>query len=564
VTPRAASLVIGAAALVALGSLPRAAFVTPEPAALLGILLAALLVLRGAMTRGPGTARARALLGGLLILDVCGISDAPVLLACWLLFALALPVALAPGRLPLPAIAGLSAATVGVASLLFVAIPRLPDRAAPEATTGFAPSVGLDAFATLADDPTLVLSGTSDPPLEGRVYWRGLALDTFDGRRWTASLPASPAFPRLSGEPPAGSRAVAIESRDPTGVLFLPGRPFAIEVSAGRLAADPGDGWRILPAAGPTRYSARVEPQPAPGDPRFPPELDPARLRTALTLPRGLDPHIASLASEVAGDGPPAEQVERLAAWLRSEMVYERRPIPYGDALASFLFDVHAGHCELFATSLAVLARARGIPSRLVTGFAAPAPAGGRIEVRRSSAHAWVEIHDPTRGWIQFDPTPITAARVSTAVTAADRLRAGWRRGVVDWSREDQRVSIAVLALLVIAMASIGVLRPEARAVMTVRIGDAKRGRIGRIHAQARDAVTRAGWEIPASLPPVTAARWLAERAPGPAADALHALAWLTYAVELGGEPAEPRVAEAADLLGRVRGVGSPVIRGAS
>jgi hypothetical protein len=261
-------------------------------------------------------------------------------------------------------------------------------------------------------------------------------------------------------------------------------------------------------------------------------------------------------------------------------MSYERRPVPRGDALAAFLLDVRAGHCELFATSLAVLARARGIPARLVTGFAAEASLDGTIEVRRSAAHAWVEVHDPSRGWIAVDPTPLATARpvtASSSATAADRLRDGWRRGVVDWSRDDQQRSLAVgvafarrawpVALGVAAVALFLFVVRLRRRPGQVRGGAhtvARRGRIARLHEQARDAVRRAGWEIPASLPPVAAAGWLAERAPGPAAEALASLAWLTYEVELGGEAVEPRVATAAELLERVRAVRSAVLPRAS
>jgi hypothetical protein len=375
-------------------------------------------------------------------------------------------------------------------------------------------------------------------------------------------------------------------SSDPTGVLFLPGRPLAIDVAPDQedpfvLTTDGGDGWRVLPPA-PVRYTARIEPLPAAGEPRFPPEVDTERLRTARALPRGLDPRIPALASQIAGEGAATEQVERLAAWLRSEMIYERRPIARGDALAAFLLDVRAGHCELFATSLAVLARARGIPARLVTGFAADASRSGAIEVRRSAAHAWVEIHDPSRGWIPVDATPLAtsapaAPSASASATTAERLRAGWRRGVVEWSRDDQRRSLAVGAsffvrawpvVLVAALAllSFFVVRARRGSAIARRAGGAgaRRGRIARLHEQAREAVRRAGWEIPAHLPPVSAARWLSERAPGPAADALERLAWITYEVELGGEPAEPRVAAAADLLERVREVRAAVLRRAS
>ncbi len=69
------------------------------------------------------------------------------------------------------------------------------------------------------------------------------------------------------------------------------------------------------------------------------------------------------------------------------------------------------GYCEQFATSMAVMARALGIPSRVILGFA-PGTAGpdGTITVTQRDAHSWVELWMPTQGWVRFDPTPRSQA----------------------------------------------------------------------------------------------------------------------------------------------------------
>jgi transglutaminase-like putative cysteine protease len=78
------------------------------------------------------------------------------------------------------------------------------------------------------------------------------------------------------------------------------------------------------------------------------------------------------------------------------------------DSLDKFLFEVKKGHCELFATSMAIMLRTIGIPSRLATGFVAKRynPLTGYYEVKKLDAHAWVEAYFPEYGWVSFEPTP--------------------------------------------------------------------------------------------------------------------------------------------------------------
>jgi hypothetical protein len=90
------------------------------------------------------------------------------------------------------------------------------------------------------------------------------------------------------------------------------------------------------------------------------------------------------------------------------------------DPLSDFLFASRSGHCEYFATSLAVMLRTLGIPSRLVNGF----HLGEYNEwndsfiVRHSDAHSWNEVYLAGAGWVEFDPTPRTGLADSP-----DRLR---------------------------------------------------------------------------------------------------------------------------------------------
>lgn len=80
------------------------------------------------------------------------------------------------------------------------------------------------------------------------------------------------------------------------------------------------------------------------------------------------------------------------------------------DFVDYFLFDLWEGYCTYFASAMAVMGRAVGLPTRYVEGFSMPpAPKYGMMyEVQKSNSHAWVEVYFPGIGWLTFDPTPTT------------------------------------------------------------------------------------------------------------------------------------------------------------
>ena len=136
-----------------------------------------------------------------------------------------------------------------------------------------------------------------------------------------------------------------------------------------------------------------------------------------LALPEELDERIELLArAQIGGLETDFERALSLEDFFRrpGNFAYSVNvPAGHGaDDLANWLLEpdsnnYRTGYCEQFATSLAVMARTIGIPSRVVLGFTpGNTLEDGRVVVRDRNAHAWVELWLPSQGWVKFDPTP--------------------------------------------------------------------------------------------------------------------------------------------------------------
>src|SRR5690606_13152924 len=93
-----------------------------------------------------------------------------------------------------------------------------------------------------------------------------------------------------------------------------------------------------------------------------------------LALPDGLPPEVRNLTLSIAGNAGNAYESARLIeAYLRENYTfsYEIRSAPAGrDAVTHFLFESRTGYFDLYASSMAVMLRSIGIPSRVAVGFA--------------------------------------------------------------------------------------------------------------------------------------------------------------------------------------------------
>ena len=90
------------------------------------------------------------------------------------------------------------------------------------------------------------------------------------------------------------------------------------------------------------------------------------------------------------------------------------------DALVDFLFESKIGFCEQYASSMAILLRAAGIPSRVAMGYTAGFESGDYRTITTQNAHAWVEVFFPGSGWVQFDPTPLADGTTYTPPYSAE------------------------------------------------------------------------------------------------------------------------------------------------
>jgi len=133
-------------------------------------------------------------------------------------------------------------------------------------------------------------------------------------------------------------------------------------------------------------------------------------LERYLQLPETTPERVRVLARDLTAVLPtPYDRAAAIEAYLR-EFPYTlnvSRPSGDTDIADYFLFELQEGYCDYYATSMVVLARAAGLPARLVVGYASGQYDinNARYIVTEADAHAWAEVYFPGYGWIEFEPT---------------------------------------------------------------------------------------------------------------------------------------------------------------
>ncbi len=130
-----------------------------------------------------------------------------------------------------------------------------------------------------------------------------------------------------------------------------------------------------------------------------------------LELPPTVTERTRALAAELGGAGAtPFDVAQAAEDYVRRTIRYEENieaPPSDQDVVDYVLFESQEGYCEYYASAMAVLLRAEGIPARVAGGyFAVPwdDDQGGFL-YREKNAHLWVEVFFPNYGWIPFEPT---------------------------------------------------------------------------------------------------------------------------------------------------------------
>ena len=474
-----------------------------------------------------------------------------------------------------------AAAVLVVGAVTFLVLPRyeaglMSQLHRPgQRMSGFSESVTLGEISSIQGSDKVVMRVTLRGKAPEDLRWRGIALDRFTGRAWANTAP--PGRPTLRGEvyqlrePTPGSQRVVQEiSIEPSSVRALFHLPGATRLVADSFRGVRMDRWGNLQRSGEptrrTRYEVTSELQAAPG------ELDDGMRAAFLQLPE-LDPRVAAAAREAAGEGDDAARAARILSYLRSTCSYalDVNDLGVPDPVSWFLFEQRRGHCEYFATSMAVMLRTVGIPSRVVNGF--QSGDYSRIfdawVVRQRNAHSWVEAWIPGLGWTMFDPTPPEALLPPSTDDVTEIWRQieilwddnvigfnytaqlgflttvrEWWDGASGWARR----SSSLLQRGALALAALGA-GWIALALLRRRRGGSIGWRRVPFYARALKLLARRGHRRRPSQTPLELAREVAERDSARGEAALE-LTRLYYDARYGGKPADPgRVSE---LLARL------------
>jgi transglutaminase-like putative cysteine protease len=383
------------------------------------------------------------------------------------------------------ALAVLSVAIGGVAfgSLLFFFFPRFSagylarSGFQPSLMSGFTDNVELGQIGEIKQSTSVVMRvRTSSPVKYPMLRWRGIALSNFDGKRWSndesnrqIQSPMQDGWIILSNRkdfeaPPAMTLEFTVLLQPiasdalfaPAQVVKLRGNFFAgantyyASVRGSSLALDStGSVFNASHSFGQIRYEGvSVLPQLRPVGTRTAGSVYPREiLDTYLQLPRALDPRIPELARKItAPAGNPFDKAVTMESYLRDNFTYTLNLTgrPGDNPLAHFLFETRAGHCEYFASAMAIMLRTLGIPSREVNGFLPGEfnDLAGDYIVRASDAHSWVEAYFPGSGWVTFDPTPPGAGDATGFFSRlglyVDWFQLNWNEWVINYDFSHQ------------------------------------------------------------------------------------------------------------------------------
>lgn len=362
---------------------------------------------------------------------------------------------IAPGSVParkLQTALGITSGVIALGSLLagtviFFLIPRFNAgylsgfNLQPSLISGFTDDVELGQIGEIKKSSAVVMRITvqGNPLLARSMHWRGIALTTFDGRRWYTEghqpVALTEGYDGWIDVPAAltsdGRRTLRFEYTvmlEPlaSDAVFVAPEPARVR---GQFFGAALGGPRTLRRAYLTldktgslanpfhnfadlRYDAVSELPEIPAEIlRNSSQAYPETLRALyLQLPR-LDPRITDLATMITSRARnPYDKARAVESYLRNNYGYtlDLSGTPPVDPLAYFLFEKRAGHCEYFAAAMTVMMRAVGVPARYVNGFLPGEynDVGGDYIIRASDAHSWVEVFFPGYGWITFDPTP--------------------------------------------------------------------------------------------------------------------------------------------------------------
>jgi len=384
--------------------------------------------------------------------------------------------------------------TMLLAACIFTVFPRVapgfiarrPASASTTAVSGFSDSIKLDDIGQILENKTPVMYVALEK--DGLPYkpsdvldlnWRGLALAHFNGTGWSRSADSEifdseqssrsitfpiPANPESADRTPDGliKQDIIMEPFD-LAIVFGLDFPLYGRIKAGDARLIGAENKKILrnfydhslsyDDSGFTSKINYVIYSAIPrhsrdmlmrdtalkiSDLRRPSHLNKSYLRECLDKTH-ISQKLKKLADEIA---PKKEKlktyeiVERIRKYFSESGDYEYtldiNMVDVESPIDAFVFEKKAGHCELYASAMALLIRCHGIPARIVNGFKGGSwdKVNKRYVIAQHHAHAWVEVRFKNAGWVPFDGVPASSSHYE-----ATRAEITWMQGMLLWAR---------------------------------------------------------------------------------------------------------------------------------
>jgi transglutaminase-like putative cysteine protease len=332
--------------------------------------------------------------------------------------------------------------TLALGGLIFLTLPRQagatrsqPGSQMAQHLTGFDEEVALGQFGEILENETVVMTveftdmdGKTMPP-PGEPLWRGVTMIRYERGRWRRQPRHSSqqyvAFPARNLSPMLIRQKIKLEANDSPTLFAI--RPIRYTEAGSRLSPflNPVDGTLQRPDQRVGSYDYVVFSDPNPDGVQIGeqnPDLAHNEWLTSISesLKARLRPIAESVVSSLNQEGPEGTKARAYALerYLRdsrqfSYTLHMEQVDPNLDPVEDFLVNRKQGHCEYFASALALLLRSIDIPTRMVNGFK-----GGdwnqitqTMNVRQKHAHSWVEAYigagpEDRPIWITLDPTP--------------------------------------------------------------------------------------------------------------------------------------------------------------
>ena len=381
---------------------------------------------------------------------------------------------------------------IGGAAVMFLLFPRIgpsfSQLITPTRTlAGFSERVHLREAGMIEPNPQVAFRAAISGPRasslsEDQLLWRGLALDNFNGTTWSNSTPRKGQYSSVrlpfSGQEEDPSRSITQKidmMPSGAGVFFAIGqitgmniiKPHHMPVRLDRMH----ETWTTpLPGPGTISYQARSQPGPDHSELAQDRTPVPPSMYACTHLPKTPE-RMIRLAFEIAPEATcPTilSKVEAVQRYLEQNYTYiPELPGEVDDPVDHFLFVKKRGHCEIFASAMAVLLRCRGVAARIVNGYY-----GGQWNeflnvyiVRQTNAHSWVEVYFPgKRQWVQFNPSPLDASVtgyhqgwLAYLRRMRDFMNVKWTDNVIYYGQQHQtNLARRVTAMLINAIAWLG------------------------------------------------------------------------------------------------------------